>query len=554
MEFYANSKDESLPEISRAGFIIIRLLDGQIQSLNGAVTEIIGITTDEWIGHNFWDLDIWADSPTQKQSLEKLCKGQDVPGFETSLKRKDGDLRTVWVSAYPMVLANEKYLLIEMIDITDVQTAFADLKSSETSFRQLAENAQDLVYRYELSPEPGFSYVSPSATRITGYTPQEHYADPDLGFKLVHPDDRPMLAGLSAGEIDRDKPITLRWIKKDGTVIWCEQTNVPVFDENGSLIALEGIARDITRERKAELKYEDLFNQMPNAFALHEIITDDKGKAVNYRFLQVNPAFEDQTGLKKEDIIGKTVLGVLPKTEMHWIEDYGRVALEGTSLQLSSYAQELDKYYEVYAYQHAPNQFATIFRDITEIKKTEESLRHTHDLLRYVIEHSNGAVAVHDRDLRYIYVSQRYLKDYKIQDNDIIGKHHYEVFPDLPQKWREVHQRVLKGEVCRADEDAYEKADGTTEWTRWECRPWYEAEGTIGGIIVYTEVITQRKNEEDELRKLKTDLEIQVAEKTKDLNERIAELEHFYNATIEREFRLKELREEIKQLRNEKNK
>jgi PAS domain S-box-containing protein len=133
-------------------------------------------------------------------------------------------------------------------------------------------------------------------------------------------------------------------------------------------------------------------------------------------------------------------------------------------------------------------------------ERAKETLAHSHDLMRYIIEHANSAVAVHDRDLRYIYVSQRYLDEYKVKERDVIGKHHYDVFPDLPQKWRDVHQRALAGEVSSADRDPYHRADGTLEWTRWECRPWYEAGGAIGGIIVYTEVITERVRAEEALR------------------------------------------------------
>lgn len=134
-----------------------------------------------------------------------------------------------------------------------------------------------------------------------------------------------------------------------------------------------------------------------------------------------------------------------------------------------------------------------------EIKKSEEQLVHSRDLMRYIIEHNRSAVAVHDRDLKYLYVSQRYLDDYKVSDKDIIGKHHYEVFPDLPQKWRNVHQKALRGEISSAEKDAYIREDGTVDWTRWECRPWYEADGSIGGIIVYTEVITERIESEKKI-------------------------------------------------------
>ena len=145
-------------------------------------------------------------------------------------------------------------------------------------------------------------------------------------------------------------------------------------------------------------------------------------------------------------------------------------------------------------------------RSRAERKNADAALGHFHDLMRYIIEHNRSAIAVHDRELNYIYVSQRYLEEYKIKVKDIIGRHHYEVFPDLPQKWRDVHQRVLKGEVCSAEDDSYTRDDGSVEWTRWECRPWYEADGSIGGIIVYTEVITERKRAEEDRERLQAQL------------------------------------------------
>ena len=145
--------------------------------------------------------------------------------------------------------------------------------------------------------------------------------------------------------------------------------------------------------------------------------------------------------------------------------------------------------------------------DITELKQAELELAHSHDLMNYIIEYSRSAIAVHDKDLNYIYVSKHYLEEYKVEDQDIIGKNYYEVFPDLPQKWRDVHQKALAGEILSAEDDPYPRDDGNLDWTRWECRPWHEADGTIGGIIVYTEVITERIQEEQEkdqlLRELK---------------------------------------------------
>jgi len=147
-----------------------------------------------------------------------------------------------------------------------------------------------------------------------------------------------------------------------------------------------------------------------------------------------------------------------------------------------------------------PLQLTGIVQDITERKKAEKKLKHMHDLMDYVISHAQTAIAVHDKDLRYIYVSDQYLQQYNIEEKDVIGKHHYDVFPDLPQKWRDVHQRVLAGAVEGKEEDPYFREDGTMDWTRWQCRPWYEADGSIGGLIVYTEVITERKRREEALK------------------------------------------------------
>ncbi len=117
-------------------------------------------------------------------------------------------------------------------------------------------------------------------------------------------------------------------------------------------------------------------------------------------------------------------------------------------------------------------------------------------LLRQVVEYSRCPVAIHDREMRYLYVSRSYLESYLVREEDVIGKNHYDVFPDLPEKWRAVHRRALAGEVVCAAHDPYEREDGTVDWTDWECRPWYGPDGQVGGIIIYTEVINERRRTE----------------------------------------------------------
>ncbi len=120
----------------------------------------------------------------------------------------------------------------------------------ETRLQLLTAYARDIVYRYRLAPTRGFEYVSPAVTPITGYTPEEYYADPDLGFNQVHPEDRSTLQ-----RVIEDGPtgaVALRFVRKDGAIFWMEHRHAKCFDAAGHLIALEGVAHDITERRQTE--------------------------------------------------------------------------------------------------------------------------------------------------------------------------------------------------------------------------------------------------------------------------------------------------------------
>jgi PAS domain S-box-containing protein len=133
-------------------------------------------------------------------------------------------------------------------------------------------------------------------------------------------------------------------------------------------------------------------------------------------------------------------------------------------------------------------------RRFEDIVKTNEAL------LRLFIKHTPAAIAMFDTDMRYLQVSDRFLTDYHLEGQDIIGKSHYEVFPNIPIRWREAHLRILTGAVERCEEDSYIAADGSRGWLQWESLPWRNVNGEIGGLILFTQVITARKRAEEALR------------------------------------------------------
>jgi PAS domain S-box-containing protein len=131
--------------------------------------------------------------------------------------------------------------------------------------------------------------------------------------------------------------------------------------------------------------------------------------------------------------------------------------------------------------------------DISERKRTEEALAAREAQLAVFVEHAPAAIAMFDREMRYLAVSRRYILDFRLpQDAELIGRSHYEVFPDIPQRWRDVHARVLAGEELSQAEDQFTRQDGCIHWVRWSMAPWRRADGSIGGALLFSEHRTEQ--------------------------------------------------------------
>ena len=132
-------------------------------------------------------------------------------------------------------------------------------------------------------------------------------------------------------------------------------------------------------------------------------------------------------------------------------------------------------------------------RDITDRKGYEIALAEREEMMRLFVEHAPASIAMFDRQMRYIAVSQRWCEDYGLNAAEIIGASHYDVIPDTPERWKDIHRRCLAGAVEQQQDDLFTRADGRPQWMNWEIRPWYTESCEVGGIVCFSEDVTDRR-------------------------------------------------------------
>lgn len=490
--------------------------DGIVLDVNKSATRQLGFKFDELAGKPVFNIFHEDNRDAVRQQIIDLLKNpeQTYKWVQRKVHKKG---YTIWVKETAKVFFSvngESTILIMCEDITSLKKAEEELYEIEDRFRRLADNAKDMIYRMSI-PDGHYEFVNAAANELFGYSPEDFYKTPILIQQTIHPDWQEYFRQEWAKLLEGHVPPTYEYqiIHKSGEVKWINQRNVPIYNSNGQIIAIEGTVTDISGSKKVEQELRESENRYRRLFEnapLSYMSLDNEGHLID-----VNPAWNYMFGYERDEVIGHHYSDYLTPESNELINKIFPNLIETGSIRNVEIQMVCKNGTYLYVNYDGKIIFDSsgsfryiqcVFSDITERKIAEKALRDSEEIMRYIVKHDPNAIAVFDRDLHYIAVSDRFLQDYNVKEDDVIGKHHYEVFPEIPQIWKDIHQRCLAGAIEHNEDDSFERLDGSITYNRWECRPWRRVDGEIGGIIMYTEVITERKIAEIALRESRQQL------------------------------------------------
>ncbi len=250
---------------SRAAMLLIDPENLAIRDANRAARRFYGYSRAELCGRTMVDLTI-EPRYELRETLAQALREDPAGPLVCRQRLISGELRDVELYVSPITCQDHILLHAVIHDVTDRLLIERALHQSEERFRRIAENAPDMIFRWSYAR--GFEYVNPAATEVIGYTPEEHYEDPGLGYRSIHMDDLPVYESVFSDLADPEGPrryCVIRWIHKKGHLVHVEMRMTPIFDEHGNLIAIEGIARDISQHVRARARLRELTTRLTQA-------------------------------------------------------------------------------------------------------------------------------------------------------------------------------------------------------------------------------------------------------------------------------------------------
>lgn len=461
--------------------VMITDATGAIEFVNEKFCQVSGYSFAEVIGKNPDILQTDQLTPAENASMwDQLRHGKTWLG-EFKNRKKNGEY--FWESAIIFPLMDEKGKITHFAaikeDITSQRQMELNLRAAENRYQALFVSSQDSIFITE--PCGKILEANPAAERLFGYTLDEFL---QIGRdNLMDTSDPRLAAALEERQKTGQFSGELTAIHKDGSRFPCEISSAIYTSADGSQKS-SVFLRDITGRKRAEKelfeseeKYRLLFQNMHEGFALHEIILDEDQHPVDFRFLDANSAYERHTGFTATNVIGKTMLELMPEADRKQIEAYGKVALGGASLEFEYYSNSFNRYFRITAFSPQPGRFATIFEDVTKrktadieiqnlLKEKELLLREVHHRIKNnmttiigLLEAQRGYltdpdIALEDASGRVRSMMTLYDQLYRSADYEHISTELY--FAEMLEQTRQIWERPgiqiqLSGEIENLD-------------------------------------------------------------------------------------------------------
>jgi len=289
---------------------------------------------------------------------------------------------------------------------------------------------------------------------------------------------------------------------KNGALVCFESIVIPRFGADGAIERFITISTDITAIREQAQTLQAMIDHFPGGIAL--IDRDLVLVASNKLYWQLLDLPEERFAgapQKLETLVrfraergdyGPSPVEEAVRTRMETL--LSPVPITNERNELSGRILEI-RCVPVHGGAHL-----NTYVDVTDRRRAENELKRANSTLQAFVKHAPAAVAMFDADMRYVAYTDRWVRDYNLDaDASLIGRSHYDVFPEVPEHWRQKHKRILKGATETRSEEAFKRSDGTTNLIRWEVRPWHLEDASIGGMMMLTEDISERKRLEQQL-------------------------------------------------------